>query len=66
MYEIDVWRSARLLINEHGEGAEFVAAQRADQMIARGNPEGEAMWKKILVAIRELQKNRPPPGDARH
>ncbi len=47
-------------------GAEFVAAQRADQMIARGDPSGEAMWKRILVAIRELRKNRPPPGEARH
>jgi hypothetical protein len=62
--QLDVWRSALLLINQHGSGAEFVAAQRADQMIGCGNAEGEAMWKKILVAIRELQK-RPPPGEAR-
>jgi hypothetical protein len=64
--EVDIWRSAQLLINQHGERAEFVAAQRADQMIARGNPEGEVMWQKILGAIRELQKNRPPPDEARH
>ena len=27
---IDIWRAANLLIKQHGENAEIVAAQRAD------------------------------------
>ncbi len=56
MDEIDIWRSAYLLIKQHGEGAEFAAALRVDEMVSRGDPWGEATWKRILVAIRRLQR----------
>jgi hypothetical protein len=55
--EIDIWRSARLLINQHSESAELAAARRVDQMIGRGDPAGEETWKLILGAIRVLQSN---------
>jgi len=51
----DIWRAANLLIREHGDGAEFVAAQRADEMLERGDLEGEAVWLRIWRAIVELQ-----------
>jgi hypothetical protein len=66
MDELDVWRAAQVIINRHGADAELVVARRVDHMIARGNADGEEIWRKILAAIRELQKNRPPPGEARH
>jgi hypothetical protein len=31
----DIWRAANLLISEYGDGAEFVAACRADEMLDR-------------------------------
>jgi hypothetical protein len=51
----DIWRAANLLIREHGDGAEFVAARRADEMLDRGDLEGEAVWLRIRRAIVELQ-----------
>jgi hypothetical protein len=51
----DIWRAANLLIREHGDGAEFVAARRADEMLDRGDVEGEAVWLRIRRAITEMQ-----------
>jgi hypothetical protein len=59
MDDIDIWRSAHLLITQHGAGAEFAAAGRVDEMIAQGAPEGEATWKRILAAVRTLQGGLP-------
>jgi hypothetical protein len=42
MDELDIWRSAQLLINQHGADAELAAAARVDDMIAAGAPEESA------------------------
>jgi hypothetical protein len=34
---LDIWRAADLLIRQHGDDAEIVAAQRADLMLDRGD-----------------------------
>lgn len=51
----DIWRAANLLIREHGDGAEFVAARHADEMLDRGDVEGESVWLRIRRAIVEMQ-----------
>jgi hypothetical protein len=51
----DIWRAANLLIQRHGADAEIEAAKRADQMIERGDLDGQAVWKCIRRAIIELQ-----------
>ena len=38
--DLDIYRAANLLIKQHGAEAEFVAAQRADQMLDRGDVDG--------------------------
>jgi hypothetical protein len=53
--DIDIWRAANLLIKQHGENAEIVAAQRADQMLERGDRDGEILWLRIRRAIIDLQ-----------
>ncbi len=53
--DLDIWRSAQLLINQHGDNAELVACLRLDQLIGRGDPAGEAAWERILTKVRELQ-----------
>ena len=53
--DIDIWRAANLIMKQHGENAEIVAAQRADLMIERGDPEGRVVWLRIRRAIAELQ-----------
>ena len=51
----DIWRAANLLIREHAAEAEIVAARRADEMLERGDYEGQAVWLRIRQAIIELQ-----------
>jgi hypothetical protein len=51
----DIWRAVNLLIREHGDEAEIVAARRADEMLERGDHEGQIVWLRIRRAIVELQ-----------
>ncbi len=37
-----------------------MAAQRADEMLGRGDVVGHAAWKRILRAVRELMATNPP------
>ena len=53
--DLDIWRAANLLIRRHGEDAEIEAAKRADQMLERGDLDGQVVWKRIRRAIVELQ-----------
>jgi hypothetical protein len=50
----DIWRAANLLIREHGADAEIVSARRADEMLERGDHDGQLVWLRIRRAI-ELQ-----------
>ena len=60
MEEIDAWRSTQLLIKQFGEGARFVAAQKADALLAKGDVDGFHAWVRIGHAINDLE--RPPPN----
>ena len=52
--DIDIWRAANLLIGQHGDDAEFVAARRADELLDRGDRDGELVWLRIRRAVVEL------------
>ena len=41
--ELDIWRSAKLLVDQHGADAPIRAAQRADKLLAAGDIEGRAV-----------------------
>ena len=53
--DIDIWRAATLLVRQHADDAEIVAAQRADEMLDRGERAGQLVWLRIRRAIAELQ-----------
>ena len=55
MPDRDIWRAANLLIKEHGADAEVVAARRADEMLERGEHEGQRIWLRNRQAVVELQ-----------
>jgi len=59
--DLDIWRAANLLIKRHGDDAAIVAAQRADELLAI---EGQIVWKRIVRAIGELQRQLPSAGEA--
>ena len=57
--DIDIWRSARLLIDQHGDDAPIHAAMRADQMLDAGNLEGKRVWLRIKDAIEQMLSETP-------
>lgn len=52
--DLDIFRSAKVLINRHGGSAAYYAAGRADDMLDRGQLEGAAVWRRIVKAIEAL------------
>ncbi len=62
--DLDIYRSANEHIKQHGDAADIEAAMRADERLAAGDMEGEAVWLRILKAINELlSKERPEDAE---
>ncbi len=64
--DLDIYRSANELIKQHGEAADIEAAMRADERLAAGDMEGEAVWLRIIKAIEELLSEERPEGEKVH
>jgi triphosphoribosyl-dephospho-CoA synthetase len=64
--EIDIYRSADLLIRRYGEDAARPAAKRAATLLEGGDMEGRRAWLSILEAIKELQRRRPRRNEPMH
>lgn len=62
--DIDIWRSAKMMVDSHGADAAVHAAVRADRMLDAGDLDGAAVWRRIVAAIEDLQKTKP--GGAVH
>ena len=57
--DIDIYRVANLLVKRHGTEAPVEAAMRADAMLDKGDLDGYAAWRRILRAVKKLQRKRP-------
>ncbi len=64
--DLDIYRSANVLIRTHGEDAAIEAAKHADAMLEKGDLEGLAAWKRILAATEEIRRTEPAEGEPRH
>ena len=64
--DLDIYRSANELIKQHGEAADIEAAMRADERLAAGDMEGEAVWLRIVKAVEELGAREKPRGATSH
>jgi hypothetical protein len=64
--EIDFLRAAKILIDEYGQDAAVIAAQRSDAFLARGDFDGQRAWMAIYKAIEELQRTKRMEGDSLH
>ncbi len=62
--DLDIYRTANVLIREHGEDAALEAAQRADAMLEKGCLDGRRVWKRVLAAVKEIQRQEPREGEA--
>ncbi len=61
--DIDAWRAADILIKEHGEDAELIVTQRADDLMAEGDVDGQRFFKAVLEAITELRRTSRREGE---
>ena len=64
--DIDIYRSAQVLVKHHGQDAPIHAATRADAMLEAGDLDGYEVWKRILRAVEELRGAVPKSGEAVH
>ncbi len=64
--DLDIYRSANELNKQHGDAADIEAAMRADERLAAGDMEGEAVWLRIVKAVEELQAEERPEGEKVH
>ena len=46
--DLDIYRSANVLVTRHGADASIQAAMRADAMLEAGDLDGFSVWKRIL------------------
>ena len=58
--DLDIYRSAKLLIDQHGEDAPIFAAMQADKCLAAGDLDGKVVWMRVIEAIEELLDRRAP------
>ncbi len=64
--DLDIYRSAKLLIDQHGEDAPIFAAMQADKRAEAGDREGRRVWLKVIKAVEELQRTRPRRDEPTH
>ncbi len=64
--EIDIYRSAKVLIDQHGEDARIFAAMQADKRAEAGDMEGRRVLLRVIRAIEEMQRTRPRGDEAAH
>ncbi len=58
--DLDIFRTAKLLVDKHGEEASIEAAMRADERLETGDLDGQAVWLRVLGAVKELQATSRP------
>ncbi len=60
--DLDIYRSAQVLVKRYDEAAPIHAAMRADALLEAGDLDGDAVWRRIIKAVEELQTAEPEPG----
>ena len=57
--DLDIYRTAAIVVGEHGEDAATHAAMRADGLMEAGDMEGRGVWLRVLAAVNELMATEP-------
>ncbi len=60
--DLDIYRSAQVLVKHHGQKAPIHGAMRADELLDKGDLDGYAVWKRIVKAVEELLSKDRPAG----
>ncbi len=51
--DLDIYRTANILVRQPGQDAPIHAAMRADELLEKRDLDGYAVWKKIVKAGQE-------------
>ncbi len=62
--DLDIYRSAKLLIDQHGPDALIEAALKADELLDAGDFDGQAVRPRIGKAV--LEPLKPGDGETVH
>ncbi len=60
--DLDIFRSAQVLVKRHGQDAPIHAAMRAEAMLDKGDLDGCAVWKRLVKAVEKLLSKERPDG----
>lgn len=63
--DLDIWRSASLVLKQHGDAAASVANVRTLQLLDVGDDMGAVTWARIRDAVEVLRKV-PDAADIRN
>lgn len=63
MDEMDIWRTAKILIASYGQDASTEATIRADEALREGQPDGVNVWMRVMRAVCALQQPKPSGGE---
>ena len=58
--DLDIYRTTNVLIRED---AALEAAQSADAMLEKGSLDGQRVWRRVLAAVKEIQRKEPREGE---
>ena len=54
MIDLEIYRSARMILNVYGDDAAFQAAERAEKLRLAGDSDGWATWREVINAVAKL------------
>jgi hypothetical protein len=64
--ETDIYRSAKIMIDQYGDRAEMEAKARSRWFGSRGDAEGSAVWERIRATVFDLQRTERPEDTISH
>jgi hypothetical protein len=64
--EKDIFRAAHAMIKRFGEDADVEAAVRADELLKQGDANGAAAFRRIVRAIKELERTERHEDEQSH
>ena len=62
--DLDIYRTAKVLIDRDGDGGSLHAANRADELPDQGDMEGRAEWLRVHEAAMDLLREAPGEGQS--
>lgn len=64
MQDIDIYRVAKMMIDQYGDSALLEIVHKIDTLRANGDKDGIAAWHKIADAIHWMQNSTLPDKEA--